>query len=271
MSKLSSEQIKEAVKTVMKTQNKSYSELATHLEVSLPTVKRFMSKEELSVSRLLEICDWLEVGISDLEKIVLSSADSERAQFTENQEKFLAQNPSYLSFLFQLYAEETPESIQKKYGITKKSCDLYLLRLEKLELLRLKSGKVKLPYKSFPRPIPYGVLIKHQYDQVLDSGINLFKRYNRAKITRRDPEQDKGSQGVLGVHEVSRAQYLAWHEKFKALCNELSVMSAVQQYQKNVKDRKTVVLMHLHGVFDLNDAEIDGVKNMFGHVTELTK
>lgn len=271
MAKLSSEQIKDAVKTVMKTQNRSYAELADHLEVSLPTVKRFMSKEELSVSRLLEICAWLEVGIADLEQIILSDSDSERAQFTEAQEKFLAQNPNYLSFLFQLYAAGTPDVIQKKYGITKKSCDLYLLRLEKMDLLKLRAGKVKLPYKSFPKAIPYGALVKHQYDQVLDTGTNLFKRYNRAKIARRNPEQDKGSQGTLAVHEVSRDQYLAWHEKFKALYNELSVTSAVQQYQKNIKDRKTIVLMHLHGVFDLLDPEIEAVKNMFGGVTELTK
>jgi DNA-binding Xre family transcriptional regulator len=269
MTKMTSEQIKEAVKHVMKAQNKSYGELAEYLEVSLPTVKRFMSKEELSLSRLLQICAWLEVGIGDLEKLILSGDESERVQFTEAQERFLAQNPSYLSFLFQLYADETPDGIQKKYGISKKSCDLYLLRLERLDLLTLKAGKVRLPHKTFPKPIPYGVLVKHQYDQVLDTGVNLFKRYNKTKIARKNPEYDKGSHGVLGVHEVSRDQYLAWHEKFKALYNEFTLMSAVTQYQKNVKDRKTVVLMHLHGVFDNQDPEVEGVKNMFGNVTEL--
>ena len=269
MSKIKSFDLKQALKLVMRKQNKTYEDLAQQLEISLVSVKRIMSKEELNMSRFVEICNWLEVSLTDLEKIARYENANQKIRFTEKQEDFLAKNPEYLSFLFNLYTDETPEKIQKKFGLSKKSLDLYLLRLEKHDLIKKKAGEYKPTYPEFPSPIPYGQLVKTQFNKVLETGSYFFKRYNETLITRKDPEQDKGSQTILGVLEVSQQSYLNWFEKYKAIYQELVQISKVEENVKKIKNKKSIVLMHMHAMTEVNDASIESIKNMFGKVTDL--
>lgn len=263
------EQLKAAVKSVMKRQKKSYQDLAGHLGLSLVSVKRIMSKEEISLSRFLEICDWLDTGLADLEKIARYNQTHKKQHFSAEQEIFLAKNTEYLAFLFNLYADESPEQIQKKYSLSTKSLNLYLLRLERLNLIKKVSGRYRPVIKEFPSPIPYGELSRTQYKNVLETGAAFFRRFNTQMILRKDPEADRGSNTLLAVMGVSRDSYLAWLEKHRNLYQELVNISEVEDKIETLANKRSVVLMHLHAVLDENNIEIEGIKNMFGRPVEL--
>lgn len=269
MSNISLEQMKMAAKSVMKKQNKSYQDLADHLGLSLVSVKRIMSKEEVSLSRFLEICEWLDTGLAELEKIATYNQANKKQYFTAEQESFLAKNTEYLSFLFNLYVEETPEKIQKKYNLTSKTVNLYLLRLEKYNLIKKISGQYKPTYKGFPSPIPYGELDRSLYKNVIETGLHFFKRNNEKMNQRKNPEADRGSVTTLTVVSLSRDSYLAWFEKYKILCQELANIGQVEEKIESLKNKKTAVLMHMHAVVDENDTEIERIQNMFGKPKEL--
>ena len=261
-------QLKAAAKLLMKRQNRSYQDLADHLGISLVSVKRIMSKEEVSLGRFLEICEWLETSLTELEKISQYSLVNKKTHFTQEQESFLAKNPEYMSFLFHMYTEETPEQIQKKFGLSNRSLNLYLIRLEKFGILKKVSGQVRLVYRDFPSPIPYGELSKTQGKNVLDSGLSFFKRHNAFSIQRKSPEADKGNRTLLSLMNISRESYLAWFEKYKLLFQELSNVGEIEG-KLDIKDKKTVVLLHLHALVDEGDIEIEGIANMFGKPVEL--
>jgi DNA-binding Xre family transcriptional regulator len=269
MANVSLEQLKTAAKSVMKKQNKSYQELANHLGLSLVSVKRIMSKEEVSMSRFLEICDWLDTGLAELEKIATYNQANKKQHFTLEQEAFLAKSTQYLSFLFNLYVEETPEKIQKKYNLTNKTINLYLLRLEKYGLIKKVGGRYKPYYKDFPSPIPYGELDKSLYKNVLETGMYFFKRNNEIMNQRKNREADRGSSTTITVVSLSRDSYLAWFEKYKNLCQELANTGQVEDKIEGLKNKKTAVLMHLHALVDENDIEIESIQNMFGKPVEL--
>lgn len=271
MSTVSLEQLKEAAKSIMKKQGRSYQELADHLRISLVSVKRVMSKEEISMSRFLEICDWLDVSIADLEKIALHNMSHEKIRFTQEQENFLAKNPEYLSFLFHMCAEQSPEEIQKQFNLSNKSLNLYLVRLEKYNLIKKVSGRYKVTQKEFPSPIPYGELQKVQYKSVIDTSVSFFSRFQNDMRARKDPEADKGTLTTLVILGISRQSYLAWYEKYLALQAELQHISAIEDKIESIKDKKTVVLFHAHAVVDEKSPEIEGITNMFGRVVELSK
>ena len=258
------EQLKAATKSLMKSQGKSYQDLADHLGLSLVSIKRIMSKEEVTMRRFLEICDWLDTGLAELEKIAEYSQSNKKIYFSVEQEKFLVKNPEYLSFLFNLYADETPEKIQKKYGLTEKSVGLYLLRLEKFDLIKKVSGKYRPFQKTFPSPIPYGELTLSQYKNVLETGLSFFSRNKSLMVQRRDPAADLGSNTTFSVMDVSRESYLAWYEKFKNLVQEINNIAEVETKIESLKNKKTVVLMHLHAVLENDDIEKEGIANMFG-------
>ena len=271
MSTVSLEHLKDAAKTIMKKQRKSYQELAEHLGLSLVSVKRVMSKEEITLSRFLEICDWLDVSIADLEKIAQHNQAHEKIRFTEEQEKFLAKNPEYLSFLFHMFAEQTPEEIQKQFNLSNKSLNLYLIRLEKYNLIKKVSGRYKVMQKEFPSPIPYGELQGVQYKSVIDTSVSFFSRFQNEMRLRKDPEADKGTSTTLVILGLSRQSYLAWYEKYLALQSELSHVAAIEDKIESIKDKKTIVLFHMHALVDEKSPEIEGITNMFGKVVELNK
>ena len=54
---LDGQKIREAIKKLMKKSGYQYLNLAQALQVSLPTVKRIMTRDDISLERLLSICD----------------------------------------------------------------------------------------------------------------------------------------------------------------------------------------------------------------------
>lgn len=269
MSAVSLEQLKSAAKSVMKTQGKTYQELANHLGLSLVSVKRIMSKEEISMRRFLEVCEWLGVSISELEKLAQYNQSHEKIRFTPEQDLFLSKNPEYMSFLFHLCAQESPEEIQKQYNLSNKSLNLYLVRLEKYNLIKKVSGRYKPVHRGFPSPIPYGELQKSQRNNVVSNSVSFFGRYHNQMWLRKDPEADRGSNTTLTVLGISRQSYLAWYEKYLALQAELQQISSIEDKIKSIKDKKAVVLLHMHGLIDEDSVEMEGIKNMFGRIGEV--
>ncbi|MBY0553125.1 helix-turn-helix transcriptional regulator [bacterium] len=269
MANLSSEQCKQVLKLLMKQKSKTYKDLAEHLNLSEVSVKRIMSKEDLSFSRFMEICNWLEVSLSEIEKLANYGQTNQKVRFTEKQEQFLVKNPEYLSFLFNMYVEDDPEKVRKKFNISEKSMNLYLLRLEKHELIKKVSGQYRPVSRDVPSPIPYGNLIRYQYKNVLESGIYFFKRLQENMDSRKNPEHDKGNHTNLGVYTLKRESYLAWFEKYKTLHQELSNTSTIEEKMPGLKNKKAVVIMHCHGVVEEKDPSLEGIINMFGQVKEL--
>lgn len=261
--------IKSALKQLMKQQKRSYMDLAEHLGISHVSVKRILSKEELSLSRFLSICEWLNVTLADVEKIAKYGTSQKKIYFTEKQEAFLAKNPAYMAFLFQMYTDETPEKIQKKYGLTTKSLSLYLVRLEKHDLIKKVGERYEPASKQFPSPLAFGELSKSQTYQVIDSGAALFKRHRQQMNIRRDSEADKGNLVHLSVMGIKRESYLEWLEKYRELMKELSAISAYQEKTVHETEMKTLVTLHMHAVIANDDSEIEGIKNMFGRITNI--
>ncbi len=265
----SSAQLKEALKKQLKLKGLTYTDMAAHLKVSEVTVKRMMSKEEIPLSRFLAICEWLEINLTELEKLANYNNLHEVVRFTAEQEKFLAKNPNYLAFLFQLYTDDTPEQIQKNFSLTQKSLNLYLIRLENLNLIKKVAGRYKPYYKTFPRSIKYGELAKTQCFKVLDTGHSLFTRYNKMMLARKNEELDLGSENSMMVFGLRKQSYLAWYEKYRELIQELRQISEVEEKIPDLKDKTAVVALHLHALVDEKDPEIEGIKNMFGRPTNI--
>ena len=262
--------LKDAVKSVLKQQKKTYEDLAGELEISVPTVKRILTKEELSLSRLLQICSYLKVSLTELEKIANHNKQAEKNLFTAKQEEFLSKNTNYLTFLLMMYSGTSLEEIQKKTKISKKSLDLYLIRLEKLELITYYKGKYDVPNEVFPSLIPYGKLHETNFKNIIESGAEFFKRYNRQRVLAKDFEGDKGSTMGLVMLTLSRKSYLEWFEKIKKLYQEVQDISIVEEKMPKIKDRKTVVIMSCHGILDPEDPEVDHLQNSFGVVKDIS-
>jgi|GEM_PF-2992392 len=128
-----------SLKEIAKRKGVRYPELAKRTKVSLPTIKRWMNSDSLSLGDLFKICGALEVSLQD----VLAHAEKappKSFRFSEDQELFFAKNPSYLGYLYELKNGLTPSQIERKHGIKKASTRIYLKKLQEMRLIAHDGG-----------------------------------------------------------------------------------------------------------------------------------
>ena len=109
--------------------------LARQLNVSLPTVKRWLAGRAVTLETMRAIAD--AVGIS-LAEIASSMEETQKPlfQYSLEQEKHLAENPDCLAFFDHLIRGFSPVKIQKKFGLSTSMMEKYLGKLDKLKLIQ---------------------------------------------------------------------------------------------------------------------------------------
>lgn len=147
---LTQERIKATLRGVLKKRGLTYAAVAGVWRCSLPTVKRQLGREELPLTRLLSLLEWLDLSLTEVEKLAETRED-EQKPFTAKQIEFLAANPLEFAFLFKLYEyETTPAQIAKKYGLSRATLERLSLRLEKYDLVKAMVGGKLRPTNKHP-------------------------------------------------------------------------------------------------------------------------
>lgn len=134
-----------AIKIVMKRKHVRHVDLAAALNLSVPTMKRTLSRGPLSLERLMEICDLLEISFYELVEMAKDHAGEALSWMSEEQEEFLFKNPDATEFLIRMMNGASPEQIQKQVGLSTIQNQMYLVKLENHGLLfKVKQNLYKL-------------------------------------------------------------------------------------------------------------------------------
>lgn len=263
-------EIKSSIKQLLKKNKYTYEDLAKHLDCSVPTVKRMLSSEEMSLSRLLEICDFLEVNLADLEAMV-KTGKKEEQRFTEKQEAFLAQNKNYFAFLMEIYHGTTVEQIAKKYQLTDRSIQKYLIGLEKNDLIRV-SGRNKVrPYYANLPTLGKGPLGTAYYRTLIQNSARFFTEQISDKMSGRIANRKEVDEGFsIMTMNVDIPTYSLWVKEFKNKLSELDRMSAFQEKTQSKDELKTAVLLFASSMVDNDYKGLDTVNKSFGDVTNIS-
>lgn len=128
-------QIQEALKFMLARRGLRLQDLATKLKISLPTAKRLLNQDDLSMDRVMEICDWLGMSFRD----VVELASQQKTQYhliSLEQEVFLSTRQSHFAFLRALQKGESVEAVQQSNGLTSLDALKYLQDLETMGFVR---------------------------------------------------------------------------------------------------------------------------------------
>lgn len=125
------------LKTHIKQSATSYQQLADRTGVSLLTIKRQLNGDEISMTKLLALCDAAQIRFCELWEQV-EQRKVEHNVFTDEQDKAFYHFPHLLRYFLELQlAKQTPEQIQQQWQISPASTHLYLRKLETLGLILL--------------------------------------------------------------------------------------------------------------------------------------
>lgn len=267
MSDFKSEQIKSVIKDLLKKKKMTYEDVAVELACSTPTVKRILGPEEITLSRLLEFCDLLDITLSDIE-VLIKAGKEERPEFTDEQQLFLAKNPYHFVYLMALY-ESSPQQIAEKHKLTPRSTEKYLISLEKQNLIKV-SGKqrVRPTYKTMPS-IDRELGKKHFENMIKISSqffIQNISDFIYAQTTEKKRAKSTFSITQLKVTEESYKAYILEQTKnFEAFLK----LSDYEVKSRPENELKVAVVLRANTFIEPDDRNLQDLQNAFGEIRNL--
>lgn len=129
----------DALKRLLRGQGLTYRELAARLKMSEAAVKRMFSLRAMGLQRLEQICDVLDVGLSELAAESMRGRDS-MAELSEAQEKALVSEPALLLALFLSLNRWRQQDVLTQFSFTEPQWTSLLVKLDRLGIIELMPG-----------------------------------------------------------------------------------------------------------------------------------
>jgi len=138
------DQLIDTLKRTLKAHRKTYRDVANTLEVSEASVKRLFSEKNLSLQRLDQICQMMDLEISDLVR-TMNERSQALSRLTEVQEREIAADLTMVLVTVCVLNRWTMDDIIGHFSITEHQCIRCLARLDRLGIIDLLPGnRIKL-------------------------------------------------------------------------------------------------------------------------------
>lgn len=132
-------QTRELIKTLkmaLKAQGKTYSDVAAALGLTEASVKRLFSQQSFSLHRLDQVCQLLEIEVSDLVQM-MNEQQQHLQQLTAEQEAEITKDVILTLIAVCVLNRWTMEDILSFYRLSETECIRYLARLDRLKIIEL--------------------------------------------------------------------------------------------------------------------------------------
>ena len=128
-----------SLKAVMKSRQITYRDLAQRIRLSEASVKRIFSRGTLTLTRLDEICQALEVGLSEVVRLAGEKSADSPEYLTLEQETALAADPKLLACFYLLANGRTARDVGAQLDVDERAVRRLMVRLDALRLIELRS------------------------------------------------------------------------------------------------------------------------------------
>ncbi|WP_413576919.1 helix-turn-helix domain-containing protein [Bdellovibrio sp. HCB290] len=275
MTEVEIQKIKTVLKNQLKKNKMTYEALAEELDVSVPTIKRWLGDAELGLSELLRICSVLNLNLAEIQALVDQEKKNNSHELTLEQQAFFAKNMNYLGYYSQIIDGRTPEEIAKKFGLTKLSTDKYLVKLEKIGVIKV-TGKQKVK-SAFPVAPSFGTgaLSQAVYSQIIrglgkffETALSDFMR----KLKTSSPEElGKTLPANLTYQRLrlTRESYTKWSKDYYQGIRQLETISKIEEKAYDEKDLVTVVMSDSHCAVPHDYFALENLDTLFGKIVNI--
>jgi DNA-binding Xre family transcriptional regulator len=127
------------LKTALKAHGRTYADVAVELGLTEASVKRLFAQQSFSLSRLDQVCNMLEMEITDLVQL-MNEQQQRLQQLTIEQEKEITKDVTLTLVTVCVLNRWTMEEILSYYHISETECVRHLARLDRLKLIELLPG-----------------------------------------------------------------------------------------------------------------------------------
>jgi DNA-binding Xre family transcriptional regulator len=128
-----------SLKRMMKARAITYKELAGRIKLSEVSVKRIFSQSTLSLARLEQICQALDVSIQEIARLSGEQTADATESVSLEQESALAADPNLLACYYLIANGRTGPEICKELGVEEIKVRRWMVKLHSFGLVELRS------------------------------------------------------------------------------------------------------------------------------------
>jgi transcriptional regulator with XRE-family HTH domain len=149
------------LKAELKAAGVTYAQLARELGMAESTVKRMLSKGEMPLSRVDEICRVLKTDFAELSRQVADAAPLRR-ELTQEQEKAVVADRKLLLLAICCMSQWTLEQVVSTYRLSEAEAVKYLVQLDRLGIIELRPmNRYRLNLAKTFRWRPHGPVMQY--------------------------------------------------------------------------------------------------------------
>jgi DNA-binding Xre family transcriptional regulator len=127
------------LKRLMKARAITYKELAARIDLSEVSIKRIFSQSSLSLARLEQICQALDVSIQEIARLSGEQTADATESVTLEQESALAADPNLLACYYLIANGRTGLEICKELGVEEIKVRRWMVKLHSFGLVELRA------------------------------------------------------------------------------------------------------------------------------------
>ena len=163
------------LKRALKAHGKTYADVAEQLKLSEASIKRLFSEQSLSLQRLDQICQLIEIEISDLVQMMNDRGSHHLSGLAREQEQEIANDLELLLVTVCILNRWTLTDLMDYFHLTKTRCINHLAKLDRLRQIVINGMLAESSSALFQKKI---VLLAKAYEELNndDAGLPLDQR-----------------------------------------------------------------------------------------------
>lgn len=222
----------DALKQVLRMRGLTYTDIARELGVSLPTVKRQLSRGDLSLDRLLAICALAEVDLHELARASRHGADRSPYLDMAQEQALAASEPMMLVFHL-LLAGRDLDDIRHDYQFHPARLHATLEQLQAIKLLTV-------PRRGPPRlRVPAGLIWRRNGPVMRRYGAAAMQEFLRAEFGATDEWL------AMETRELTQASRLQLRRRLDQVQQEFLKLAELDVGAPTAEKRNTGLILAL--------------------------
>jgi DNA-binding Xre family transcriptional regulator len=218
-----------ALKKELKSAQMTYADLALALGMAESSVKRMLTKGDMSLSRIDEVCRALRIDFADLARRVVDEQPL-LAQLTQEQERAVVGDKKLLLVAICVLSQWTLEQMTSSYRLSEVEVIKNLVQLDRIGIIELRPlNRYRLKLAKAFRWRPHGPVMSYfRENAVLDYFSGGF---------------DQPGEGLLLVHgSISRSLATSFLERMQRVAQDFAQQHLADQRLPE-KDREGYTLL----------------------------
>ncbi len=219
----------DALKAALKSRGWTYAELAKRLAMSEANVKRMFSRQAMTLQRLEEVCDAMDIDFFELAKLARQKSEL-LTELSLQQERELTKDPRLLGLWYLLANGWSIDQIIKTYELTEPEAIQLAVKLDRIGVIELGVGNtIKLKTTRTVRFHLQGP-VRLLYGPVVEKSFLMNKFDGPSELFR------------FEFRELSPASIAVLSSKLARIAQEINELADVDE-SLGVKGRTTVGMM----------------------------